>query len=439
MRNVTLRNRFRRTILLAALALPLGSALAALDRIIVVVNEGVVLESELDTALAEARQQLEQRGIELPPASTLRSQVLERLVLTRLQTQRARDAGIRVSDQELNRVLTGLAERNGLTLAEFAVQLRSRGIDYLGVREQVRDELLISRLRQREVEARVNVSDRDIELFLSSQTTDDNSEYRLQHILVSVPDGASPVAREKAREKAEALRARINEGEDFAQLAVAHSDGQQALQGGDLDWRSAEELPSLFVDVARSLAIDGVSDVLEAASGYHIIKLAELRGGEPRQIVQETKVRHILISPNAIRDDEDARLLIERLRQELVEGGDFKELAEEHSDDPGSKNDGGELGWQPTGVFAPEFQLKIDQLRPNELSTPFRTQFGWHIAEVLDRRERDATEQARRARAREALRNRKVAEEYEIWLRRLRDEAYVEYRLAEDQARADAG
>lgn len=413
--------------------------MAILDRIIVVVNDGVVLESELETALAETRQQLEQRGITAPPAATLRSQVLERLVLTRLQTQRAHDAGIRVSDQELNQVLTGIAQRNDLTLAEFAVQLRARGLDYLGVREQVRDELLITRLRQREVEARVNVSDRDIELFLSSQQGEDSSEYRLQHILVSVPDGASPAVRQKAREKAEALRARVNEGEDFAQLAVAHSDGQQALQGGDLDWRSAEELPSLFVDVARALPVEGVSEVLEAASGYHIIKLAEVRGGEPREIVQETRVRHILIAPNAIRDDEEARLLAERIRQQLREGAEFAELAEEFSDDPGSKNDGGQLGWQPTGVFAPEFQLKIDQLGPNEVSNPFRTQFGWHIAEVLERRERDATEQARRARAREALRGRKINEEYETWLRRLRDEAYVEYRLPEDQDPADAG
>ena len=342
--------------------------MAILDRIIVVVNDGVVLESELETALAETRQQLEQRGITAPPAATLRSQVLERLVLTRLQTQRAHDAGIRVSDQELNQVLTGIAQRNDLTLAEFAVQLRARGLDYLGVREQVRDELLITRLRQREVEARVNVSDRDIELFLSSQQGEDSSEYRLQHILVSVPDGASPAVRQKAREKAEALRARVNEGEDFAQLAVAHSDGQQALQGGDLDWRSAEELPSLFVDVARALPVEGVSEVLEAASGYHIIKLAEVRGGEPREIVQETRVRHILIAPNAIRDDEEARLLAERIRQQLREGAEFAELAEEFSDDPGSKNDGGQLGWHPTGVFAPEFQLKIDQLGPNEVS-----------------------------------------------------------------------
>ena len=412
---------------------PTGASAAVLDRIIVVVNDGVILQSELDAALRDARAQLEQRGIAVPDDDVLRSQVLDRLILTRLQTQRARDAGIRVSDQELNEVLTSIAQRNGLSLSEFAEQLRARGMDYLAIRDSIRDELLINRLRQREVEARVQISDRDIDLFLSSQPADDDTQYRLSHILVSVPDGATPEVREKARQKAEALRQRALAGEDFAQLAVAHSDGQQALQGGDLGWLSRDELPSLFVNTVRTLEVGGISRVLEAASGYHIIKLDEIRGGEPRQILDETLARHILVKPNAIRSDEQARQLAEELRAKLADGADFAELAAEYSDDPGSKNDGGKLGWQPSGVFAPEFQLRIDQLRPGEISQPFRTQFGWHIAEVLDRRQRDATEQARRARAREILRNRKAAEEYEIWLRRLRDEAYIEYRLASDR------
>lgn len=426
----------------AMLAGGLAHAVAAepIDRIIVVVNDDVILQSELDAAMRDARLQLEQRGIPAPPEDVLRSQVLDRLILVRLQTQRAREAGIRVSDQELHRVLESLAQRNGMSLSQFAEALRQRGVDFLAVREQVRDEMLINQLRQREVEARVNVSERDVDLFLASQPEDESREFRLAHILVAVPGEATEAQREQARRKAETLRERALAGEDFAQLAVAHSDGQQALQGGDLGWLSAEELPSLFVEAVRRLPVGGISPVLEAASGFHIVKLVEERGGTPRQILRETRARHILIKPNAVRSDEQARQLAESLYQRLQAGEDFAALAAEYSDDPGSKNAGGDLGWQPEGAFVPEFQLRLDQLAPGERSAPFRSQYGWHIAEVLDRRTRDATEEARRARAREILFRRKAEEEYEIWLRRLRDEAYIEYRLAEDRDRpADAG
>lgn len=420
--------------LLLSLALVLIPAVAPaaqlLDRIVAVVNDGVVLQSELDIAMNTAQEQIKSRNLSAPPIDVLRQQVLERLIVTRIQTQRAGEMGIRVDDRELNEVLTNIAKQNGMTLAEFAQSIRQQGGDYLAVREQVRDEVLIQRLRAREVESRINVSEQDIAFELANQKEDDK-EVRLGHILVAVPDGASADERDAARAKAEALRQRIIDGEDFAQVAIAQSDGQQALQGGDLGWRRLGDLPTLFSENARKLSEGEISPVLEATSGFHILMLNGLRGGEPRRIITETKAAHILLTPNAIRDEDTTRLQAREIHDRLQDGEDLADLARQYSDDPGSKNSGGELGWQPPGVFAPEFQIRIDQLQPGEISQPFRTQFGWHVAKVLDRRSRDVTEESQRARARQAIVNRRMSEEYDVWLRRLRDEAYVEYRLAD--------
>lgn len=420
--------------LLLSLALVLIPAVAPaaqlLDRIVAVVNDGVVLQSELDIAMNTAQEQIKSRNLSAPPNDVLRQQVLERLIVTRIQTQRAGEMGIRVDDRELNEVLTNIAKQNGMTLAEFAQSIREQGGDYLAVREQVRDEVLIQRLRAREVESRINVSEQDIAFELANQKEDDK-EVRLGHILVAVPDGASADERDAARAKAEALRQRIIDGEDFAQVAIAQSDGQQALQGGDLGWRRLGDLPTLFSENARKLSEGEISPVLEATSGFHILMLNGLRGGEPRRIITETKAAHILLTPNAIRDEDTTRLQAREIHDRLQDGEDLADLARQYSDDPGSKNSGGELGWQPPGVFAPEFQIRIDQLQPGEISQPFRTQFGWHVAKVLDRRSRDVTEESQRARARQAIVNRRMSEEYDVWLRRLRDEAYVEYRLAD--------
>lgn len=424
-------------ILLTVLMLAISSAATAeqlIDRIVAVVNDGVVLESELDEAMRVARQQIASRGIAAPPEEALRSQVLERLILTQLQTQRAAEIGIRVDDRELNEVLSNIAAQNGMNLAQFAEAVRKDGGDYLAVREQIRDEMLIQRLRTREVEARITVSDADVDQYLAKQGGSEDVELRLSHILVAVPDGASAEQRAAAQRRAQELRQRVIDGEDFAQVAIAHSDGQQALQGGDLDWRRPGDLPALFADEAAKLAPGEVSPVLEASSGFHVLKLTGRRGGEPRRLVTETLSRHILLTPNAIRDEDATRLQARDLYDRLKGGEDFAVLARQYSDDTGSKGDGGKLGWQPPGVFAPEFQIRIDQLQPDEISTPFRTQFGWHIAEVLDRRTRDTTQESKRAAARQAIVNRKMSEEYELWLRRLRDEAYVEYRLGDDSA-----
>jgi len=424
--------------LFCALLLALGLTAPAqagepLDRILVVVNDGVILQSELDRAMDEARRQIRERGIAAPDEDVLRGQVLERLILTRIQTQRAQAAGIRIDDRELNEVLANIARQNGMNLAEFADAVRKDGMDYLAVREQVRDEVMIQRLRAREVDSRVTVTDQDVDMLLATQGADGgDAEYRLSHILVTVPEGANADARDAARARAEKLLERIRAGEDFAEIAIAHSDGQQALQGGDLDWRRGADLPQVFAQAASRLTPGQTSNVIETSGGFHLVKLVDLRGGAERKTVNETRARHILVQTNAVRDDDQARLLARDIYNRLVAGEDFAKLAKEYSDDPGSKNSGGDLGFQPPGVFAPEFQIRIDQLQPGELSPPFRTQFGWHVAGVVERRTRDTTEETRRARARAAIGNRKAAEEYETWLRRLRSEAYVEYRLPGD-------
>lgn len=422
---------------LLAPALP-AQERVSLDRIAVVVNDEVILQSEVQRAIEQAEQQIRARGVSVPPGLNLRSQVIERLILQRVQTQRARQAGIRIDDRELNEVLTGIAQQNQMTLAQFADALRADGSDYVSVREQIREEMLINRIRSREVDARVLVTDQDIEQFLSFQGNEASDvEYRLAHILISFPDGASPEQRRAARAEIGALRERIAGGEDFSAVAIAESDGQQALQGGDLGFRSADALPQVFATAAAQLEIGGLSPVLETPSGYHLIRLVDQRGGSPRQSVEETRARHLLIQPNTLRSDEQARQLARDLHDRVEQGESIADLAAEFSDDPGSKNNGGDLGFQPPGVFVPEFQARLDALAPGEVSGPFRSQFGWHIVEVLDRRTRDVTEETRRARARGVVQQRRAAEEYDTWLRRLRAEAYIEYRIPGDDP--DAG
>jgi len=409
-------------------ALPARAVPQALDGIVAVVDDSVILQSELDRAIHLAQEQIKQRNIVPPPDDVVRTQVLERLILTRIQTKRAAEAGIKIDDRELNDVLNNVAAQNKMTLPAFIEELKGEGLDYQNVREEIRDQVLIQRVRQKEVGSRVLVTDQDVNLFLASQGGADDTEYRLSHILVALPDGANPEQREKAHAKAAGLLKRLRAGEDFAQLAIANSDGQQALQGGDLDWRKGGNLPTIFASVVPKMAIGGTSDIIEGSNGYNIIKLVDKRSTGERQSVSETKARHILLQPNAIRDETATQALINELHERLKKGEDFATLAKKYSDDPGSKNSGGDLGWQPPGVFAPEFQQQIDTLAPNGLSEPFHTQFGWHVAQVLERRTRDTTEETQRGRARQSIMQRKENEEYEAWLRRLREEAYVEYR-----------
>jgi peptidyl-prolyl cis-trans isomerase SurA len=421
-----------RLLVAAALAAAASTAFGAaqmLDRIIAVVNDGVVLQSDLDRAMEQGRQQIRERGIAAPSEEILRTQVMERLILMRLQTQRAQEVGIKVDDRELNEVMTNIAAQNQMSLSEFAQELRKDGQDYLAVREQIRDEVMMQRLRAKEVEGRVLVTDEDIALFLANEGKAPDAEYRLSHILIAVPDGAASKVREDARAKAEGLRKKLAEGADFAQTAIANSNGQQALDGGDLGWRKSDAMPELFAQQVNKLREGELSPVLETASGFHIVKLAGKRSTGERSQLSETHAQHILLQANAIRDEEATKLQAREIHDQLKKGGDFAALAKKYSDDPGSKAAGGDLGWMPPGAFTPDFQKEVDALKPGEMTAPFRSNFGWHIARVIERRTRDITDESRRQKARQSIQNRKMAEEYEGWLRRMREEAYVEYRF----------
>ena len=407
---------------------------STLDRIVAVVNDDIIAWSELEERLNRVRRQLRQSGTALPPPDALRRQVLERLIFFRIQLQIARESGIRVDDERLNRTLSRLAEQNGLPLREFRNAVERDGYEFAEFREEVREEIMISEVRRLRVENQINISQRDIDDYISmmeSRGTDaDRHRYRIGHILVAVPDGASTEEIGAARERAERVLAEIRGGADFANMAVTHSDGQQALEGGDLGWRQAGDLPTVFGDAILALEVGDVSEPIRSASGFHLVKLVDRRGSE-RQMIRQTRARHILIALDDLTDDAEARRQLSVLRERIVNGQDFGELARVHSDDSGSASKGGELGWIDPGNTIPVFERMMDSLDPGATSEPFKSQYGWHVVQVLERRERDGTETSRRAEARRKLRTRRIEENTQAWVRQVRDEAYVEYRLDE--------
>ena len=401
-----------------------------LDRIVAIAADDIITRRELDERLREARAQMQRRGTALPSAEVFERQVLDRLIIERLQLQEAKRLGIAIDDFTLNDTLQRIAANNGLTLAEFRTQVIAEGIDFPRFREQVRNEMAIERLRRRQVDARIQVSDQEIDDLIASErgALGENVEYHVAHILIAIPEGATTEQVRAAQSRAAAIRAQALAGEDFASLAAERSDAAQALEGGDLGWRAMSQIPTVLARALALLEPGGISEPVRSPSGYHIIKLLDVRGGK-RHIVTQSHVRHILIRPTALVTDEEARARLQSLRNRILAGEDFADLARANSDDSGSAMQGGDLGWADPGDFVPDFTSAIDLLAPGEVSEPFRTPFGWHIAQVLDRREHDSTRESLRAQAREFIRDRKRAEEIDLWLRRLRGEAFVEYRL----------
>lgn len=424
--------RYLYALLLPCILLLAAPGAAAFDRIVAVVNDDVIVESELERTMRSVVSQLRERGTRLPPPSVLERQVLERLVLERLQLQLAERTGVAVEDSVLNEAVRSIAERNGLTVGQFREVLERDGFDFAAFREDIREKLTLEQLRRRQVDNRITVSDREIETFMATLARQSGveGEYRLGHILVAVPEAAAPDQIEAARERAREIRADLEAGADFAETAVAASDGQQALEGGDLGWRPGTELPTLFADVVPRLERGELSEVLRSPSGFHIVKLLDVRYGD-QHIVRQTHARHILIRPDELTSAAEARQRLRQLRERIQGGEDFAELARAHSQDRGSAVRGGDLGWVSPGDVVPEFEEVMNGLPEGAVSRPFRSPFGWHIVQVLDRRDHDSTSEVQRARAREILRERKLDEEVEAWLRRLRDEAYIEYRLQE--------
>ncbi|MGH8140081.1 MAG: peptidylprolyl isomerase [Steroidobacteraceae bacterium] len=402
-----------------------------LDRVVAVVNDGVVLNSELDEQVATVSERLRAQKLELPAQNVLRQQVLERLVLQEIQTQRAAHAGLKVPDDALNNALTEVAQRNNIPLSQLPQALAQQGIDYASYREEMRKELTLGLLRQRDVLQRISITPREIDQFLAKQANapSEQNEYNVSHILIAVGQTATPEQIDQAGKRAAEVYQRARSGEDFAKLAVAYSNSQTALEGGALGWRKGSELPTFLTDVIIKLKPGEVGQPLRTPTGYHIIKLNEVRGQNTKAIVNQVHVRHILMKTTELADDATVRQKLEQLRERILKGEDFAGLASITSEDPGSASQGGDLGWANPGSFVPEFDAAIAKLKDNEISEPFHTQYGWHIAQVLGHRQFDNTDELKRHQAMDAIRASKADEETELWLRRLRDEAYVETKL----------
>jgi peptidyl-prolyl cis-trans isomerase SurA len=401
-----------------------------LDRIAAVVNDGVVLNSELDEQLILVSERLRQQKLELPPQNVLRQQVLERLVVQEIEKQRADRAGIKIPDEALNSALQDVAQRNGLSLSQLPEALQQQGIDYASYREEMRKELVLGLLRQRDVLQRISVTPHEVDQFIEKQAKapSEHSEYNVSHILIAVPQTATPEQIEAAGKRSQEVYTRAKAGEDFAKLAVAYSNSQTALEGGALGWRKGSELPTFLTEQIMKLKPGEVSEPLRTPTGYHIIKLNEVRSQEKPAIVDQVHLRHILMKTNEIADDATVRQKLDAIRQRILKGEDFAGLATTVSEDPGSASQGGDLGWTGPGAFVPEFDKAVEGLKDNEITEPFHTQFGWHIVQLLGRRQIDNTDEVRRHEAAEAIRASKADEETELWLRRLRDEAYVEFK-----------
>ncbi len=417
--------------LVIATPVALAATLEELDSIVAVVNKDVIVRSELDREITLALPQMREKGGEMPPRAELERQVLERMIEKRLQMQEAQRIGIKVEDAALTQAMEGIAQRNNLTLEGLQAALVASGIRFEDFREDTRSQIVMSQLQAREVIKNITVTDPEVKRFLARESDSliERTDVRLSHILVAVPETASLEEQEQARKKAQAMVAKLRAGGDFGQLARSESQGQQTQEGGDLGWFAMGDVPSLAQEVARTLAKGEVSNPLRSPSGFHIIKVTDIKGQGPAVITQ-TKARHILIRTNEVVSDNDARIRLEQLRMRLVGGDDFANLARANSDDTGSALKGGDLGWLNPGDTVPQFEAVMNELAPNQISQPFKSSFGWHIVQVNERRSQDTTEELMQLKAKQKLRERKADEAVKQWLRKLRDEAYIEDRLA---------
>jgi peptidyl-prolyl cis-trans isomerase SurA len=407
-----------------------AEALQELDRIVAIVEDDVVLASELLSRADTVRQQLRSENMPMPNEQVLLSQVMERLILESIQLQIGQRAGVRIDDEQLTNAIEGIARQNGMDFFAFQRALAAEGIDYRDFREEVRREMVISRVQRGAVGQRVQVTGEEIRAFLESPLGQQviSDEYRVGHILLAVPDNASDTVEERAGRQAEEIYQQLVDGADFREMAIAHSAGARALEGGDLGWRPAGELPSLFAERVLELRIGETARPIRGGGGYHIIQLLDRRGAG-MATAEQTRVRHILVRPTEIRTPEEARRLIDDIHQRLLNGEDFTELARRYSEDPGSAQAGGDLGWSEADQFVPEFSEVMQRTAAGEISEPFQSSFGYHVLEVRERRVRQMGEEARRNMAARVLQNRRFEEELQAWLREIRDEAFVDLRL----------
>ncbi len=406
------------------------AAVQTLDKIVAIVDNDVVMQSQLDQRVHEVQQTIAKRGGAVPPASVLDQQVLERLIVENLQLQIGERSGIRITDEELNQAIGTIAQRNNMSLEQFRAALAHDGLSFDDAREQVRREMVISRVRQRRVAERIQVSEQEVKNFLASDMgkMQLSEEFRLANILIPTPESASSTAIQAAARQAGEIYQQLKQGADFAQLAIARSASETALEGGEMGWRKAAQLPPPFDRMLSTMAVGDVTEPVRTPGGFIILKLQEKRGGQT-QLRDEVHVRHILIKPSEIRSEAETKILAQRLYDRIQAGEDFAELAKSFSEDPGSALNGGDLNWIDPNALVPEFREVMANAPQGQVSKPFKTQYGWHVLEVLGRRATDSTAQAREQQAMTVLRNRKYDEELQSWLRQIRDEAYVEIKL----------
>lgn len=398
-----------------------------LDRVVAIVDNDVVMQSQLDQRLHEVRATIQKRGAPLPPEHVLTQQVLERLIIENIQLQIGDRSGVRITDEELNQAMGTIAQRNNMSLDQFRAALSHDGLSYDEAREQVRREMIISRVRQRRVAERIQVSEQEVQNFLASDLgkIQLSEEYRLANILIPVPDSASPETVQAAARQAQEMYQQLKQGADFGQLAVSRSAGDNALEGGEIGWRKAAQLPSPFDSMVGTLAVGDVTEPVRTPGGFIIIKLEEKRGGS-KMLRDEVHVRHILLKPSEIRSEEETQRLAEKLYERIQAGESFSDLAKKFSEDPGSKLNGGDLNWVDPESLVPEFRDVMNNAPQGQVTKPFRSPFGWHVLEVLGRRATDSSDKFREQQAAQTLRARKYDEELQAWLRQIRDEAYVE-------------
>lgn len=434
--------RSTRAQLFAALALVAALAPAAraekprtvivLDRIVAIVNDEVITRNDLEERTRFAEAQLRHQGTPLPPREVLQKQILERMITDRVQLQFARETGLRVDEADLDRALQRIAEQNKLTLLQLREALQKDGVSFARFREDIRNEIILGRLREREVDNKIVVTEAEVDELLRNalERGAGAEEYNVSHIVVTVPEQASPEQIEARRARAEQALAQLRAGADFRQVAASFSDAPDALQGGALGWRDANRLPTLYLEALRNMRPGEVSALLRSANGFHLVRLNERRGLSAPVIVPRTRARHILIRSNEIVSEAEAQRRLLDLKERLENKADFAELARLHSEDASAAK-GGELGWLAPGDTVPEFERAMNALQPGEVSAPVKTPFGWHLIQVLERRTEDVSHERRRLEARMALRARKADEAYQEWVRQLRDRAFIQYRLEE--------
>ncbi len=413
-----------------AFSLNISSKIELIDRVIAVVDSGVIMESQLNERVEEILMRLKNDRTELPPLNLLEEQVLDRLIIEEIQLQMAERAGIKISDSELNETLSRVAAQNKLSLEEFRIKLESDGTSYRSFRDTIRKELILQRVQRGKVGAKIDISEQEIENFINSEEgkTQLAEQYNVQHILLSVKSGLREEEINEIEQSALSLIERLKEGESFEKLAASYSSGQNALEGGFLGWRTSSELPSLFSGVVSELKVGEIADPLRSGAGFHILKLTDKRGNTVK-FLDQTLARHILVQPSEIRTENQAELLINDIYDRLNEGEDFKQLARQYSEDPGSKMDGGNLGWSNPGDYDPAFEKTMNETKIGEMSKPIQSSFGWHIIEVLDRRNEDVSQEEQKNRAFRIIYDRKFEQELQSTLIELRAEAYVDIKL----------